>query len=392
MFEQGGVAVPIIDVDCHFDLRVGPEDHPFRELADRLPSLADYVASTTVGDLLRSTPQASRFDTALTMGFLPDTNQSSAEQAIEPGRTEPRYPLATPEERGAWMAGVGIDHAFMNPGGGGFVVDFFGPDRPRAIRLYNDFMADALEGATDRMSPVSIVEWDDLDAAVAELERMRARGSRAFWMKAAPLGGIALGSPAIDRLWSAATSLGMVAIIHVGNTPVNFDGGWANMGWELDGSAQFAGFFRYANALRHQPAEMALASMVYGGVFGRHPNLTVLTEELLVGWLPFFVRRCDSLGDASWPFDLAPGEMVRRNVRSTPLPGLGDTDIAELLLELPEMLVFSSDYPHGEGNAAPIDLYGPVFEDLDPGVRASFLGENIAECFRRMGDPLPLAG
>lgn len=379
-----------IDVDCHFDLRVGPDDHPFREFAARLPSLADFVASTTVGDLLRATPAASRLDPELTMHALPDANQSAAEQAVLPGVNEPRYPLATPEERGAWMASVGIDHAFMNPGGGGFVVDFLGPDRPRGIRAYNDFMADALEGATDRMSPVALVDWDDLDVALAELERMRGRGSRAFWMKAAPLGGIALGSPELDRLWAAATSLGMIAIIHVGNTPVNFGGGWANMGWELEGSAQVGGFFRYANALRHQPAEMALASMLYGGVFGRHPDLTVLCEELLIGWLPFFVRRCDSFGAAGWPFDLSPGEMVRRNIRSTPLPGLGDTDIADVLQQLPEMLVFSSDYPHGEGNATPVDLYGPILETVAPPVRRSFLGDNVAECFRRMGDPLPI--
>ncbi|MHB8464730.1 MAG: amidohydrolase family protein [Acidimicrobiales bacterium] len=381
-----------VDVDCHFDLRVGPEDHPFRELADRLPSLAEFVASATVGDLLRATPPRSRIDPELTMHSLPDANQSAAEQAVAPGRTEPRYPVATLEERGRWMAAVGIDHAFMNPGGGGFVVDFLGDERHRGIRLYNDFMADALQGGTDRMSPVSIVDWEDLDRAVTELERMRARGSRAFWMKAAPLGGVGLGSPALDRLWSAATSLGMAAVIHVGNTPVNFGGGWANMGWELDGSPNFGGFVRYANALRHQPAEMALASMVFGGVFGRHPNLTVLLEELLIGWLPFFVRRCDSLGDAGWPFDLSPGEMVRRNVRSTPLPGLGDTGIADVLLQLPEMFVFSSDYPHGEGSATPIELYAPILDGVDAQIRASFFGDNIADCFRRMGDPLPLVG
>jgi predicted TIM-barrel fold metal-dependent hydrolase len=380
----------VIDVDCHFDLRVGPDDHPFLELADRLPSLADFVASAVVGDLQRATPPESQIDPELTLFVLPDANQSAAEQAVMPGHLEPRYPLATPAERGAWLDRSGIDHAFMNPGGGGFVGDFLGKEMARGLRLYNDFMGDALEGHTDRMSPVSLVDWTNLDRAVGELERMRGRGSRAFWMKAAPLDGIGLGNPRLDRLWSAATDLGMVGILHVGNTPVNFDGGWANMGWELAGSSEFGGFFRYANALRHQPAEMALASMVYGGVFGRHPNLTVLTEELLIGWLPFFVRRCDALGDAGWPFDLSPGEMVRRNVRATPLPGLGDTRIAETLEELPGMLVFSSDYPHGEGNETPVSIYETILEGVDLELKSSFFGNNIADVFARMGDPLPV--
>ena len=41
-----------------------------------------------------------------------------------------------------------------------------------------------------------------------------------------------------------------------------------------------------------------------------------------------------------------------------------------------------------EGNAAPIDLYRPELDNLDEEIRSSFLGDNAAECFARMGDPL----
>ena len=77
-----------------------------------------------------------------------------------------------------------------------------------------------------------------------------------------------------------------------------------------------------------------------------------------MAWLPFFITRCDKLGVAGpWPFE-QPGEMVRRNVRATPLLGLGDPNVAEgLLQQFPETFVFSSDYPHGEGNADPLKLY-----------------------------------
>ena len=52
-------------------------------------------------------------------------------------------------------------------------------------------------------------------------------------------------------------------------------------------------------------------------------------------------------------------------------------------------LVFSSDYPHHEGNADPIALYGPQLDALDEELRESFLGSNMQGCFTRMGDPLP---
>lgn len=81
-------------------------------------------------------------------------------------------------------------------------------------------------------------------------------------------------------------------------------------------------------------------------------------------------------------------EMLRRNVRVTPLPGFGDVRALEYLAELPETLVFSSDYPHHEGNADPIALYGPGLDRLDDLLRRSFLGGNIEACFARTRDPL----
>lgn len=52
------------------------------------------------------------------------------------------------------------------------------------------------------------------------------------------------------------------------------------------------------------------------------------------------------------------------------------------------MMVFSSDHPHGEGNVDPVALFGPALSELRVHGREQFLGENIAECFARMGDPL----
>jgi predicted TIM-barrel fold metal-dependent hydrolase len=80
--------------------------------------------------------------------------------------------------------------------------------------------------------------------------------------------------------------------------------------------------------------------------------------------------------------------MLRRNVRVTPLPGFGDGDALEFLAEFPSVCVFSSDYPHQEGNADPIELYRPALDALDDELRASFLGENMAACFARTGDPI----
>jgi hypothetical protein len=96
-----------------------------------------------------------------------------------------------------------------------------------------------------------------------------------------------------------------------------------------------------------------------------------------------------ALGD--WPFDTSGAEMLRRNVRITPLPGFGDEDALEVLAALPEMVVFSSDYPHQEGNAEPIALYGERLNGVGAALRDQFMGSNAAGWFARIGDPLDRA-
>jgi predicted TIM-barrel fold metal-dependent hydrolase len=384
------MTMPVVDVDCHFEIEIDPAAHPLRKFADRIPDTDQFVTDAITGDLRRVTPERSRPPADVLATMVPDANRSASEQATGAG-TPPRFDSPLPSARLAWMDSVGIDIAFVNPGNPSFLLDYMGEDRPEACRLLNDFIADRLEGHTDRLMPAALVDYRDLDTAVAEMTRMRGRGSRTFWVRAEPVNGMSPAHPEWDSVWSAATDLGMAAVLHIGNSPAPYHGGWGNAGWELPGGTGTGGFFRYANCLRHQAAEMMLAGMIYGGVFGRHPNLTIVLEELQVSWLAVFVERCASLALAGdWPFDARPEEMARHNIRTSPLMGLGDVDLDTWFERIPELLVFSSDFPHGEGNRAPIELLRPALDLLEPERKASFLGGNIAECFARTGDPLPV--
>lgn len=166
-------------------------------------------------------------------------------------------------------------------------------------------------------------------------------------------------------------------------------------------SAGAAGLMRLSNSARTQSAETLVAAMAYGGVFARHPKLTLLCAELWAGWFPFLVMRLDQntapdrhqqsdimLG--TWPYELGAGEYARRNVRVTPLPSLGSDGIPTLR-QLPDMVVFSSDWPHMEGSATPIADYEPGLSDLGADIREAFLGGTMLEVFERMGDPLPVS-
>jgi predicted TIM-barrel fold metal-dependent hydrolase len=370
-------SMPVIDCDTHFETVISRDEHPFADWLGTLPSSKEMMGDALAGELARCTPPEDLPPTDQIVAFMPRENYSSLQHVLYEA-DDPEFVVSSATERLQWMDEVGIDYALINPGGYFLLADYV-DDRASAFRRCNDFLANRLAGHTDRLFPVTLLDYSDLQAAAAELRRMRALGSRAFWVQAAPINGMSPAHPDWDVLWGTATELGMIGLLHIGNTPNNFDG-WGNAGWMRPGGGGLFGYFSYANALHHQAAEMLLAAMIHGGVFDRHPNLTIITEELLVAWLPGFVSRCDAFGR---------GDIVRRNIRATPLVGLGDTDPLETVLPvLPEMLVFSSDYPHGEGHASPITRLEPALSDLDDARRSFFLGDNLAECYARMGDPL----
>jgi predicted TIM-barrel fold metal-dependent hydrolase len=383
--------MPVVDVDTHWEsVGLGSEDHPLSPWIGQFPEGVDALAHGIAGDLLRALPSERRPDAKT---LLP-TLVTLAEERGGPIILHPQHE-STSAERVAWMDSVGIDHCIVNPGGYWQMLEFIGPDRAEGVRRCNDFLGERLADHADRLHGVAVVDLSDPAAAAAELERARERGHRAFFLytvNGRPPGDDPPGHPSWDVVWSAAVDLGMIVSIHVGNTAADF-GGWADIGWDLPSGAGPTGLTRLANTQRIHVAQNLLVSMLYGGVFHRHPDLTVVLEEMKVGWLPAFVAACErqslpSPGLGDWPFVVSGGDMLRRNVRFTPLPGFGDIEALDVVTALPEMALFSSDYPHQEGNADPINVYGEPLRALDPELRERFLGGNAIDVFARMGDPL----
>lgn len=383
----------IIDVDSHWEtVGFAPGAHPLEPWLDRLPrSAVESLAFGIAGDLLRALSPERRLDgRTLLPGLVRQAEARGGPILLHPAHD------STSAERVAWMDDVGIDHCLVNPGGYWQFLEFLPDVRGEAAARCNDYLAEQLADHADRLHGVAVLDLSDLPGAARELERARARGHRGFFLytlNGRPPGGVAPGHPDWDVVWQAATALGMVVVIHIGNTAADF-GGWADIGWDAANGAGVAGLCRLANTQRIHMAQNLLVSMLYGGAFARHPELTVLLEEMKIGWLPWFV---DSVGRQSvaspalgeWPWGVSGAEMLRRNVKITPLPGLGDSDALDVVAKLPDMCLFSSDYPHLEGNADPIRLYGERLDALAPETKAAFLGATAEECFARTGDPLP---
>ncbi len=387
----------IIDVDAHFEPGHDWLD-PYPELAARLPKLdpARLAVHTIVGDLLRDVPEDERPPMAelLPPGLLTlfgNEKQAEAERRAEfVGKHQ--FQAANARARLAWLdqQGIAIQNVICLAG---VAYGLFLEDaalRRETLATCNRWLADTCEASQGRLLPVSALDYDDLEWAAAELARMRARGSRIFLVPGYPVNGIPPSHPSWDHVWSAATELGMVPMLHTGFEHMRFDPGWANQGGDVTLLRQIGG------AHRHVAPMTLLYSLIYGGVFERFPTLTLLFAEVGTGWLPYLYREIDDrisptaeLFVGKWKLPMKPSEYLARNVRATPLDGGNDRPLAKIIQELPDdMIVFSSDFPHFEGLSDPIGHYTKALEGLSTERLDRFFGGSIADVYARMGDPL----
>ena len=387
----------VIDIDSHFE----PGDdwlQPYPRLAAKLPKLepARLAVDTICGDLLHDVPEDERppleslYPPGLTVLF-------GQEKAAEAGRRKEfegknQFEVANAQARLKWIDAQGIDIQNVICLSGIAYTRFIDDQdlRQETLRTANQWLAETCAPSNGRLLPVTALDYTDIGWAVAELTRMRAHGSRIFLIPAYPVDGVPPIHPSWDRLWSAATDLGMVPMLHTGFEHMRFDPGWANNGGDVTLLRMLGG------SHRHVAPMTLLNGMIYSGVFERHPNLTVLLAEVGVGWLPFLYREIDDrisptaqlfLGD--WKLPLKPSEYLARNVRATPLNGGNDQPLPRIMEELPEdMIVFSSDFPHFEGFADPMAHYAGALEGMPEDRRVDFLGGSAAKIFARMGDPI----
>ena len=378
----------VIDVDSHY---FEPPDW----LSQVDPALAaeippgdpiERVVRFVVGDLLDVVPRDQLPDDLLDLlapaghRALEDSLQRIADESGAADSSPPPMSYDA-EARLAFNDAQGIDVQFINPT---FASNAFAsamrakrPDLARrALAAFNTWSSQTVAGHTDRLIPTTMVDVSDLDWTVRELTRMRSAGSRAFQVRAEPVGGTkSLAHPDMDPLWAAAADLGGA------RTEVD-------KGWYFNGGSpsNFALLHLVAGSMVPQ---VALAAMLIEGVFERHPGLVLIVEELGITWLPHFLTTIDSIttgphganfgmGPGDYTLPLKPTEYMRRQVRVTPL--VSSDPLRPTFDVVPEpLLVFSSDVPHPEGRDGAVSICEEQLEGVAPERRERFFGGEVAQ-------------
>ena len=253
----------------------------------------------------------------------------------------------------------------------------------RVAAAYNRWTTANLSGHLDRLIPVVFINLDDVAEAEQELRLARERGARVWLLPANPVDGRTLGDSRYDRLWAASVDLGIVPMLHVGVGAAHFAPSWG----QLNGKPNAFQIMSYVNILGPVVAQMALSSMIYGGVFDRYPKLVVSVSEFGLGWIDEWIERVGPTNrsgapnaTAFFPWDLekSPDEYLVQNIRFTPLRG---QNVEEIIHKFgPDVMMYASDYPHPEGIQVDWGFYDRQLErSVDAQAKAKFYGGNMAK-------------
>jgi len=197
----------------------------------------------------------------------------------------------------------------------------------------------------------------------------------------------------LDPVWRQAEEAGVPIVFHVGGggqllDPMYFENGLPPVPDFHGGDGNFRSVDYMAISY---PPMQTLATMVIDGVLDRHPRLRIGVIEQGASWVPGWMRSMDSAAVAFAKneerlqrLELKPSEYVRRQVRVTPYP---HEDAGWCIEQAgPEVMMFSSDYPHVEGGRNPLGRFGRSLEPVSEPARQRFYCDNFLDL---MGAAMP---
>jgi len=163
--------------------------------------------------------------------------------------------------------------------------------RLESIRIYNDAMADMQRESGNRILPMSLLPWWDLDLSVAELERCAKMGLKGININPNPNehGMPSLGEPYWDRLWEACIHHSQPVNFHIGasdsSTSFFNSGTWPER--DANQKLAFAGVLLFIYNLQ------VVGNLLMSDMLKKFPQLNIVSVESGAGWVPYLLEALD---------------------------------------------------------------------------------------------------
>jgi predicted TIM-barrel fold metal-dependent hydrolase len=249
---------------------------------------------------------------------------------------------------------MNVERAVLDYGAGMFIGAHPHPHFATAVaRAANDWTIDTwLSGQDDRLYGAVAVATQIPEEAAAEIRRVGGHPRMCEVVLVASGLGKTFGHPAYHPIYEAAVEMDLPVAIHVGGeaTPLQ--------GMSVMGSGMPSYYFE----VHTQSAQGVMShtmSLIVNGVFEKYPSLRVLLVESTLAWVPWLLWSMDAgykgiRRETPW-LKRHPSEYFYDHFRMTTQPldsSPDDQQLVELLKMFngEDMLCFSSDYPHWDGD------------------------------------------
>jgi predicted TIM-barrel fold metal-dependent hydrolase len=256
-----------------------------------------------------------------------------------------------------------------------------------SLRAFNRWLEEDWGfGRDGRIYGAPLLSLFDLDAGLAELERLLAASARFAILTAGPVAGRSPADPHFDPFWARCQEADLNIVYHIGRTPFSemYNPPW---GLRPHPPSHRHTLMEWALSFTERPIADTITALIADNLFGRFPRLRILSVEYGSTWVAPLVRKLDHLARLfskdMWRFGpppLRPSEIVRQNLWVAPF---FEDDIAGLAQTIGASHVLGgSDYPHPEGLLWPAE-FADELDGLGAAEVRLIMRENLATLIRR---------
>jgi predicted TIM-barrel fold metal-dependent hydrolase len=367
MLTDSGLGYGLFDADNHYyepaNCFVDFVEPRYRDRALRVERQADGSEQLFFGDApLHNDGTSFVGDRCVKPGALRELLRSQQGGLPSDAATEPTPPeYLDREARLSLMDRQGVESAFLFPSFGVMVEYWMQHDVELLYACFDGFnrWLDETWGFDHRgrIYAAPVISLRDCDLAVAQLERVLARGARVIAMAAGPAYGRSPADPHFDAFWARANEAKLAVVYHIGESGY-LDRYSVDWGEEANPKSYARSAFQWASFFGDRPIMDTLSALILHNLFGRFPEIKVLSIENGSIWVPYLLKVMDKMKGMGrggpWPGGYVKGrasELFKQHVWVAPYHEEDVVGLIDLLGA--EHVLFGSDFPHAEGLAEP---------------------------------------
>lgn len=241
-----------------------------------------------------------------------------------------------------------------------------------AFHAYNQWMLDDWGfNYKDRIFSTPLLHLGEgLDAACKEAEWVVKNGARVVIMPTGPaVPGKPAAHPDYDRFWAILNEANVRVTYHVSEA-IYMKDHMALWGESMQQPRQRASAFFWMHGYGERPVMETMSSHIFWNLFGRFPNLKILSAENGAEWVPGMLVKMDKCRGMAkntiWPcgqLKERPSTIFHKHCGVVAYP---EDDLRGLIDQSgsADWIIMGSDYPHSEGVPEPRDFATEACKDL----------------------------